>query len=177
MEWNLLSSGSVTHPTDASIGRLDEAPMSRSDNRSTSTQSGTVPSSNATLPWWLCTIIIIGAFLMATGAVIALVHPEMLVSPHAEINGAVETFAHYFAVRNLTLALMLLAALVLGARGMLNSLVLLSAFIQALDMGMDCVEHRWTIVPGVAVLALLFFLVSVRLSGYPFWRIEAWKQD
>jgi len=113
---------------------------------------------------------------MATGAFIALLHPVLLVSPHDEINGAVHIYAGYLASRNLGLAIMLLVAMSLRGRGMLNTLILLTAFIQVLDAGIDCVEGRWAIVPGVVVFGLLFFAGSAWLSGYPFWRMEAWRQ-
>jgi hypothetical protein len=110
---------------------------------------------------------------MITGALIALLHPALLVSPHDEINAAVHTYAGYLASRNLGLAIMLLAAMSLRAKGTLNTLMLLSAFIQLLDAGIDCVEGRWVIVPGVVLIGLLLFVGSARLSGYPIWRIEA----
>jgi hypothetical protein len=113
---------------------------------------------------------------MITGALMALLHPALLVSPHDEINGAVHIYAGYFASRNLGLAIMLLAAMSLRARGTLNALMLLTAIIQFLDAGIDCVEGRWVIVPGVVLIGLLFFVGSARLSGHPFWRMEAWRQ-
>ena len=131
---------------------------------------------NAALPWWLRTIVVVGALLMVTGAFIALLHPALLVSPHDEINGAVHIYAGYLASRNLGLAIMLLVAMSLRDRAMLNTLILLTAFIQMLDAGIDCVEGRWAIVPGVVVFGLLFFAGSAWLSGYPFWRMEAWRQ-
>jgi hypothetical protein len=133
-------------------------------------------SGSAVLPWWLRTMVVLGSLLMATGALIALFHPVLLVSPHDEINEAVHIYAGYLASRNLGLAVMLLAAMSLRATGMLNSLMLLTALIQVLDAGIDCVEGRWAIVPGVVVFAVIFFVGSARLSGYPFWRIEAWRQ-
>ena len=131
---------------------------------------------SAALPWWLCTIVSLGALLMATGALLALFHPVLLVSPHDQINAAVHIYAGYFASRNLGLALMLVVAMSLRARGMLHTLMLLTAFIQVLDAGLDCVEGRWVIVPGVVLIGLMFFVGSAWLSRYPFWRTEAWKQ-
>lgn len=121
-------------------------------------------------------MVFLGALLMITGALLALLHPALLVSPHDEINEAVHIYAGYLASRNLGLAIMLLAAMSLRAKGTLNTLMLLSAFIQLLDAGIDCVEGRWVIVPGVVLIGLLFFVGSARLSGYPFWRMEAWRQ-
>ena len=134
-------------------------------------------SGSGALPWWLRTIVLVGAILMATGALIALLHPVMLVSPHDEINGAVHVYAGYFASRNLGLAIMLVAAMTLRARGMLSTLMLLTAFIQLLDAGIDCLEGRWVVVPGVVLIGLMFSVGAARLSRYPFWRLEAWRQS
>lgn len=131
--------------------------------------------SRPSLPLWLGAVIVLGAVLMATGAILAFFRPQMLVSPQDEINGAVRIYAGYLTARNLTIALMLLAALALRARNMLNSLVLLTAFVQAFDAIVDVAEGRWVIVPGVAVLAVLFFFAAARLSGHPFWKVQAWR--
>ena len=152
--------------------------MSELESRNNGILLGTHSRSSGSpvLPWWLRTIVVLGSFLLATGALIALVHPVLLVSPHDEINEAVHIYAGYLASRNLGLAVMLLAAMSLRAKGMLNSLMLLTALIQVLDASIDCLEARWAIVPGVLVFAGIFFVGSARLSGYPFWRIEAWRQ-
>jgi hypothetical protein len=120
-------------------------------------------------------IAVLGALLLTAGAVLALFYPVMLASAHDEINGAVHIYAGYLASRNLALAIMMVAALCFGAKGMLNNLLLLVAFIQLLDAVMDVVEGRWPVATGVVVLAALFFIASGSLSGYPFWKIHAWK--
>jgi hypothetical protein len=127
-------------------------------------------------PRWVTAVVLLGAVLMAVGAVIALVHPAMLVLPGDEINGAARIYAGYLVSRNLTIATFLLLALVLRARGMLNTLVLLVAWIQILDASVDGWEGRWMIVPGILVLAGMFLAAAVRLSGYPFWKAEAWRR-
>ena len=121
---------------------------------------------NARTPWWVTAIVILGALLMAMGAAIALVQPSRLVSPHDEINGAVHIYAGYFASRALALSILLVAALVLRARAMLQSLMLLTVVIQALDLVMDCLEQRWAVLPGVVVLGLLFLAGWARLARY-----------
>jgi len=131
---------------------------------------------NSEIPWFVSTIVVLGAFLMAMGAVIALVHPAMLVSTDAEITGAVRVYAGYLVSRNFAVAVLLVAALGLRARGVLNTLVLLTACIQILDAGLDCWEGRWAVAPGVAILGVLFFVAAWRLSGYPFWKMAAWRQ-
>lgn len=136
---------------------------------------GPLRGESVTLPWWLSAGVALGAVLMATGGVIALLRPIMLVSPHDQITSAVKTYAGYFAVRNLAIALLILIAMFSQARQVLATLLLVAAFIQVLDVVMDCVEGRWVLVPGVLILSLVFFAASARLSGYPIWRIQAWK--
>lgn len=129
------------------------------------------------IPWWLRIVVVLGALLLAAGGVIALVHPVMLVSPHEQMNGAVHIYAGYLASRNLALSIMLLAMLGLGARRALANLMVLTAFIQLLDAGMDCAEGRWAIIPGIVVFGVVFSVSAARLCGHPFWRREAWRQQ
>jgi hypothetical protein len=127
------------------------------------------------IPWWLIGVVILGSLLMAMGGLIALVKPAMLVSPDDAINGAVHVYADYLVSRNLALALMLIAALAMRARGALSILMLLTAWIQLLDAGLDVMEGRWVLVPGMTVFAIVFFLGAARLSSYWFWRSAAWR--
>src|ERR1035438_5978257 len=115
--------------------------------------------------WWLRLIVILGALLTAMGAVIALAHPSMLVSPHDEINGAVHIYAGYLAARNFAIAFMLLTLLILGAWRALGNLMVLVGLIQLLDACMDVAEGRWTVAPGVLVFGLVFLVGAARLSG------------
>jgi len=126
------------------------------------------------IPWWITAAVLIGALRKATGAVLALVHPSMLVSPHDEINGAVHVYAGYLVARNGALAIMLLLRLGLRARRALGNLMVLIALIQGLDACIDCFEARWMIVARVLVCGLVF--IAAHLSGHPFWRSEAWAQ-
>jgi hypothetical protein len=128
----------------------------------------------AGIAWWVQVAVVGGAVLTAMGAFIALVHPSMLVSIQDPINGAVRTYACYFAARNLALACLLLLLLALRATRALNNLMVLMGFIQFLDASMDCAEGRWAIVPGVLVLGLVFMISAAKLCGHPFWRREAW---
>jgi hypothetical protein len=131
---------------------------------------------NQRIEWWLSAVVILGAVLIAAGAIIALVHPAMLVSRYDEINGAVHIYAGYLAARNLALAFMLVALLLIGARRALGNLMVLVALIQILDACMDVAEGRWAIVPGILIFGLVFLIGAARLSGFPFWRLAAWKQ-
>lgn len=128
-----------------------------------------------TLPKWLPLIVVPGALLLAAGAIIALVNPAMLASPGIDINGAVHVYAGYLVARNLALALLLLVALCMGARRSLSTLMVLTALIQFFDAGMDIVESRWPLIPGVVVFAALFLLGAARITGSPAWRAAAWR--
>jgi hypothetical protein len=130
-------------------------------------------NAQASVPWWLSISVVLGAVLMAAGAIIALIRPAMLVSPSAAINDATRVYAGYMVSRNVALAVMLLVMLGMRARGILSSLMVLTAFIQLLDAGMDSLEGRWAVVPGVVIFAMVFFMGAARLSG-PFWKLAAW---
>jgi hypothetical protein len=131
---------------------------------------------NQPIAWWIRVAVILGAALTAMGAVIALVQPAMLVSPHDEINGAVHIYAGYLVSRNLAIAILLVVLLVLGARRALGNLMALVGLIQLLDVCMDVAEGRWAIVPGILVFGLVFLVGAERLSGFPFWRLQAWTR-
>ncbi|HEY1800634.1 MAG TPA: hypothetical protein VGG46_06830 [Terriglobales bacterium] len=150
--------------------------MTKSDdaNKQMPTGSGS-QGGTPLIAWWLYIAVMLGALLMAAGAVIALVHPAILVSPHDQINGAVHIYAGYLASRNLVLAILLVVLLSLRARGALSNLMVIVALIQLVDACIDCGEGRWAVVPGVLILGLIFFIGAFRLSGYPFWKREAWN--
>ena len=151
-------------------------------NQSQAAQSPVAKISTANrdrpIPWWVALVVILGAVLTAMGAVIALVSPAMLVSPHDQINGVVHIYAGYMASRNIAMALMLIAMLGLGARRALNNLMVLVGFIQLLDAFMDVFEARWTVAPGVLIFGVVFLIAAAKLcDGIPFWRLEAWKRE
>jgi hypothetical protein len=140
-----------------------------------SAETQAIPESASPFPWWLTASVILGALLMATGAAIAMVHPALLVSPGAEINQAAQVYAGYLVSRNLVLASMLLFMLAIRARHILSALMVLTAFIQLLDAGMDIFEKRWPIVPTVLIYSAVFFFGAARLSGHMFWNVDAWR--
>ena len=129
----------------------------------------------AALPKWLPLIVVPGALLLAAGAIVALVNPAMLASPGIAINGAVHVYAGYLVARNLALALLLLVTLSMGARRSLSTLMVLTAIIQLFDAGMDIVEGRWPLIPGVLIFAALFLFGAARITGSPVWRRAAWR--
>ncbi len=123
---------------------------------------------------WVSVVVVLGAALMLMGAVIALARPAMLVSPYDAITPAVRTFADYFAVRNLAMALVLVVLLAMRAERALGNVLVLVGLVQLLDALMDCIEGRWMLVPGVTLLGVVFLLAAARLCGAPFWRRHAW---
>lgn len=137
--------------------------------------SGALQSGGAGLPRWTQVIAAFAAVLLTTGAVIALVKPGMLVNPLEQINEAVRVYAGYVASRNFALGGFLLGALILRAKSLLNHVLLLTASIQLVDAVIDCFEARWAVVPGVTILAVLFFAAATGISRHPFWRAKAWN--
>jgi len=136
-----------------------------------------MPSLSAPLPLWVQVVVIIGVVLLTAGGFISLLHPALLVSPHDEINSAVRVYAAYTFSRDLAIAFMLFTALLLRARTALNSLMLLTGLIQLLDAFSDVWDHRWVIVPAALVIGAIFFLSAAALSGFPFWKIQAWRRE
>ena len=129
--------------------------------------------SHAALPKWLPLIVVPGALLLAADH--RSVNPAMLASPGIDINGAVHVYAGYLVARNLALALLLLVTLGMGARRSLSTLMVLTAVIQLFDAGMDIVERRWPLIPGVLIFAALFLFGAARITGAPVWRAAAWR--
>jgi hypothetical protein len=126
-------------------------------------------------PGWLYACVIVGALLMALGGVIALINPAMLLAPGEPITAGVKVCAEYLVSRNIALAVMLVVMLVVRARRMLCSLMLLTALIQALDAVLDARDGRWMLVPGMTVFAIVFLFGAWWLAGKGSWRI--WLQD
>jgi hypothetical protein len=147
----------------------------QSGNKSVQTTSSLLGEKPA-IGWFPKVVAALGALLLLAGTLIALLHPVTLVSPHDEINGAVHIYAGYLACRNLAMAIMLLAALGLAAKRLLNNLLLLVSLVQFLDALIDVVEGRLPVAIGVMILAVLFSAASASHSGYPFWQIRAWNE-
>ena len=147
--------------------------VNRSESRSIAAETDAARPV-AAMPWWPSVIVILGALLTLVGAVLAIVHPEMMVSPHDEINGAVRIYAGHLASRNGAIALLLLALLSVRAWRALSQLMILVALIQIFDVVMDCVERRWAVVPVVLVIGVAFLFAARRISGSPFWKRSAW---
>ena len=115
--------------------------------------------------WWVLLAVLLAALLNLAGALIALIHPGMLVSPLDQITKAVHVYAGYLVSRDLAIAGSLLVMLITGNRRALGVLMLLAGSVQLLDAVMDCVEARWMVAPGVLLLGVFFGIAGFRLHS------------
>jgi hypothetical protein len=132
----------------------------------------TVPGPH--IAWWVYIVVIVGALLTTTGAVISKVDPTLLTngSPMTE---AAQVYADYLFARNLALALMLLALLGLRMRRMLAALMILVALIQVVDVLDDLVRGAFVLVPGLLVFAIVLLLGAWQLLGRDIWDAKNWR--
>ncbi len=130
--------------------------------------------SGARFPLWVSIVVILGALLTVTGAIISKVDPTLLTngSPVAE---TAQVYADYMFARNLALAVMLFLCLIIKARRMLAGLMVLIALIQIIDIADDLARGAFLLVPGLLVFAVVFLLGAWRLLGQAIWHIHAWR--
>ena len=126
-------------------------------------------------PLWVSVVVILGALLSLTGAVISKVDPTLLTNG-GPMTETARVYADYLFARNLALALMLFFLLAIGARRMLAGLMVLVALIQVVDMGDDLARGAWLLAPGLLVFAIVFLLGAGRLFGQAVWHIDAWRE-
>jgi hypothetical protein len=115
---------------------------------------------------WVKGVALLGSVLLGAGAAIAYANPGMLLSPHAQVSEGVRIYAGYLVSRNAALALGLLGAVLFRLRTQLGITLLLVGSIQIFDACIDAVEGRWTLVPGVALLGILFLLGAARAKPF-----------
>lgn len=119
------------------------------------------------LPWWVITIALIAATLMAVGAGIALVRPGLLTGSVGPVTPEVRIFAAYLVSRNLAIAALLFLALVTRARPLLGAMLLLTGLVQAVDAVFDATDGRLALVPGIAIFAAALLASAFRLRAAP----------
>ncbi len=132
------------------------------------------PQSVARIPWWIATVVILGAVLTATGAVISKVDPTLLTNG-GPITDAALVYADYLFARNLPLAVMLLLLLATRAQRMLAGFMVLTALIQMVDVINDLARGDFLLVPGLLVFAIVFLVGAWRLFGQAIWHVDAWR--
>jgi hypothetical protein len=130
-------------------------------------------ATDRTWPLWLTVIVILGAVLTATGAVLA------IFASGEHLNTAGHNYADYFITRNLAVAVMLLVMLALRARRVLAALMILTALIQFLDAVTAIATGRLGLVPIDLIFAAVFIFGAARLTGLRPWlpRRAARKPD
>jgi hypothetical protein len=117
----------------------------------------------ARIPWWVVTIVILGALLTASGGILALVRPDMLVGSDAPMNQAAYVYAGYLVSRDLALAAMLLATLALRAYRVLAGLMALTVLTQVIDAIVDATTGRATLLPMILVFAVAYLIAAIRI--------------
>ncbi len=128
------------------------------------------------IPLWVAIVVVLGALLTVTGAVISKVDPTMLTNGGPMTDSA-RVYADYLFARNLSLALMLLLLLALKARRMLAGFMVLIALIQVLDVINDLIRGDYLLAPGLLLFAIVFSAGATRLFGRAIWRVEAWREQ
>ena len=126
-------------------------------------------------PWWISIVVILGALLLASGAVISKVDPSLLANGE-HITAATRVFADYTFARDLPLACMLLLLLAIKARQILAGTMVLIALIQILDMINDLIRGDFLLVPVVLVFAIVFLVGASKVFGQPVWHVDAWRE-
>jgi len=119
-------------------------------------------------------VVILGAVLTATGAVISKVDPTILTNG-SPMTGAALVYADYTFARNLPLAVMLLFLLASRTRRMLAGFMVLTALIQIVDVINDLARGDFLLVPGLLVFAIVFLVGAWRLFGQAVWHVDAWR--
>jgi hypothetical protein len=89
---------------------------------------------------------------------------------------AARVYADYMFARNLPLAIMLLFLLIVKARHMLAGFMVLTAFIQLVDVINDLSRGAFVLVPGLLIFAAVFLIGAWQLFGQAIWHIEAWRE-
>jgi hypothetical protein len=127
------------------------------------------------IPLWISIVVILGALLTATGAIISKVDPTLLTNG-SPMTDAARVYADYLFARNLPLAIMLLFLLAIRARRMLAGFMVLTAFIQLVDVINDLARGAVVLVPGLLVFAIVFLIGAWQLFGQAFWHVETWHE-
>ena len=146
------------------------------NNPSAQSQAGELGTAQSVVrfPLWVSIVVILGALLTLTGAIISKVDPTLLTNG-SPVTETAQVYADYMFARNLALAVMLLLFLVIKARRMLAGLMILIALIQIVDGADDLARGAFLLVPGLLIFAVVFLLGAWRLFGQAIWHVNAWR--
>ena len=142
--------------------------QSQSDNLGT-------PQSVARFPLWVAIVVILGALLSITGAVISKVNPTLLTNG-SPLTETARVYTDYMFARSIVLAVMLLFLLTVRARRMLAGFMVLIALIQLVDAGDDLARGAFLLASGLLVFGLVFLAGAWNLFGQAIWRIDTWRE-
>ena len=120
-------------------------------------------------------MVILGALLTAAGAIISKVDTTLLTNG-SPMTDAERVYADYLFARNLPLAMMLLFLLAVKARHMLAGFMVLTAFIQLVDVINDLARGAFLLVPGLIIFAAVFLIGAWQLFGQAIWHIDTWRE-
>ena len=135
------------------------------------------PQSVARFPLWVSIVVILGALLTLTSAVISKVDPTLLTNGNP-ITASARIYADYMFARDLALAVMLLLLLVVRARRILAGFMVLTVLIQCVDIVDDLFRGAFLLLlPVVFVFAIVFLLAAGRLFGRAIWHVDAWRES
>jgi len=135
------------------------------------------PQSVAHFPLWVSIVVILGALLTLTSAVISKVDPTLLASGNP-ITASARIYADYMFARDLALAVMLLLLLIVRTRRMLAGFMVLTVLIQGVDIVDDLLRGAFLLfLPVVFVFAIVFLLAAGRLFGRAIWHVDVWRES
>ena len=133
------------------------------------------PQAVARFPLWVSIVVILGALLTLSSAVISKIDPILLTNGNPMTPSA-QIYADYMFARDLALAVMLLLLLGVRARRMLAGFMVLTVLIQCVDIVDDLLRGAFLLfLPVVFVFAILFLLAAGRLFGRAFWHVDVWR--
>ena len=127
------------------------------------------------LPWWLATLLVLGALGVLSLAYGALVSPKTRLGAGQQMNGAAHVWARYAGAYALALGLTLLALIAARAGRILAGMLMQAVLAEVLLGVVGIADHRWEPVAAEAVLMAVFLLGAFRLFGQPPWQLSAWR--
>src|SRR5260370_8535902 len=112
------------------------------------------PRADGRIPLWVSIVVVLGALLTLSGAVISKLAPTLLTNGGA-VTEAVRVYADYTFARDLALALMLVLLLALRARRMLAGIMVLLVVAQLVDVFDDLTPRAYLLAPAFLLLPTL----------------------
>ena len=126
-------------------------------------------------PLWVYIVVILGALLTLTSAVISKVDPTLLTNGNP-MTASARIYADFMFARDFSLTVMLLLLLGVRARRMLSGFMVLTVLIQWVDIVHDLFRGTFLLfLPVVFVFAIVFLLAAGRLLGRAIWHVDAWR--